>query len=136
MSYMAHITINSNSNSLYDYIIPNILKIDDDELTPSFMYDKVKVFINGAWVGISNEPQDLYLMLKDKKYKGIINIYTSIIFDYKMKEIRVCNDSGRLTRPLLRVKDKNILLTKNIIPLTRKKERRLQPEKSSSSSIL
>jgi hypothetical protein len=27
-----------------------------------------------------------------------------------MKEIRVCNDSGRLTRPLLRVKDKNILI--------------------------
>jgi DNA-directed RNA polymerase II subunit RPB2 len=54
-------------------------------------------------------------MLKDKKYKGIINIYTSIIFDYKMKEIRVCNDSGRLTRPLLRVKDKNILISKSLI---------------------
>jgi hypothetical protein len=54
-------------------------------------------------------------MLKDKKYKGIINIYTSIIFDYKMKEIRVCNDSGRLTRPLLRVKDKNILVTKSLV---------------------
>jgi DNA-directed RNA polymerase beta subunit len=30
MSYMAHVTINSNSNSLYDYILPNILKIDDN----------------------------------------------------------------------------------------------------------
>ena len=79
------------------------------------MYKKVKVFINGAWVGISNEPQELYLMLKDKKYKGIINIYTSIIFDYKMKEIRVCNDSGRITRPLLRVKNNNILITKSLI---------------------
>ena len=33
------------------------------------MFDKVKVFINGVWVGITEEPESLYLMLKDKKYK-------------------------------------------------------------------
>jgi len=113
LAYMTHITIYSDSLPLYEYIMPNVIPIDS--ITSLDMYKKVKVFINGAWVGISNEPQDLYLMLKDKKYKGIINIYTSIIFDYKMKEIRVCNDSGRLTRPLLRVKDKNILITKSLV---------------------
>jgi DNA-directed RNA polymerase II subunit RPB2 len=115
MSYMAHVTIHSNSNSLYDYILPNILKIEDDELSPSFMYDKVKVFINGAWVGITLNPEELYNELKEMKYNGIINIYTSIIFDYKLQEIRVCNDSGRITRPLLRVKNNNVLLTKQIM---------------------
>ena len=115
MSYMAHITIYSDSNSLYDYIIPNILKIDNDELTPDFLYNKVKVFINGAWVGVTVEPEELYNNLKDMKHKGIINIYTSIIFNYKLQEIRVCNDSGRITRPLLRVKNNNILLTSKVI---------------------
>jgi DNA-directed RNA polymerase II subunit RPB2 len=115
MSYMAHVTIHSNSNSLYDYILPNILKIDDEELTPSVMYDKVKVFINGAWIGIALNPAELYAELKEMKYKGIINIYTSVIFDYKLQEIRICNDSGRITRPLLRVKNNNILLTKQIM---------------------
>jgi hypothetical protein len=46
--------------------------------------DKVKVFINGAWIGISNNPIELYHSLKDKKQKGIINIYTSIVFDCKL----------------------------------------------------
>ena len=115
MSYMAHITIHSNSNSLYDYIIPSILKIEDEELKPSFIYDKVKVFINGAWIGIAINPEELYKELKEMKYKGIINIYTSIIFDYRLQEIRVCNDSGRITRPLLRVKNNNVLLTSQII---------------------
>ena len=115
LSYMTHITIYSNSLSLYEYIMPNITPIDADELTPNDMYEKVKVFINGAWVGLTETPQELYLMLKDKKHKGIINIYTSIVFDYKLREIRVCNDSGRLSRPLLRVKDKNILVTPSII---------------------
>jgi len=113
LAYMTHITIYSDSLPLYEYIMPNVVPIDS--ITSVELYKKTKVFINGAWVGISDEPQELYLMLKDKKYKGIINIYTSIIFDYKMKEIRVCNDSGRLTRPLLRVKDKNILISKSLI---------------------
>jgi DNA-directed RNA polymerase beta subunit len=113
LAYMTHITIHSDSLPLYEYVMPNIISIDS--ITPVELYKKVKVFINGAWVGISNEPQELFLMLKDKKYKGIINIYTSIIFDYKMKEIRVCNDSGRLTRPLLRVKNNNILITKSLV---------------------
>jgi DNA-directed RNA polymerase II subunit RPB2 len=111
LSYMTHITTYSNSLPLYEYIMPHVQKIDN-ELD---MYGKVKVFINGAWVGISDEPEQLFAMLKDKKYKGIINIYTSIIFDFKMREIRVCNDSGRLTRPLLRVKDKNIMISHELI---------------------
>jgi DNA-directed RNA polymerase beta subunit len=115
LSYMTHITIYSNSTSLHEYIIPNIMQIDDPKLTLCEIHDNVKVFINGAWVGICDKPEELYLMLKDMKFKGIINIYTSIVFDYKMKEIRVCNDGGRLTRPLLRVKNKSILITKNII---------------------
>lgn len=115
LAYMTHLTIYSNSLPLYEYIMPNITKIDDINLTSEMIYDKVKVFINGAWVGISDNPEQLYIMLKDKKTKGIINIYTSVVFDYKLKEIRVCNDSGRLTRPLLRVKDKSILINNNIL---------------------
>ena len=111
LSYMTHITIYSNSVPLHEYITPNIVQLDDPSLSPKDIFNKVKVLINGAWVGISNEPQELYLMLKDKKYKGIINVYTSIVFDYRMKEIRVCNDSGRLSRPLLKVKHGNILVT-------------------------
>jgi len=118
LSYMTHVTIHSNSLSLYEYITPNIVNLNDleaKELTSKELFNKVKVFINGAWIGITENPLELYLMLKDKKYKGIINIYTSIVFDYKMMEIRVCNDSGRLTRPLLKVKNNNILITSNII---------------------
>ena len=76
LSYMTHISIYSNSLPLYEYVMPNITHIDSEELTSADMYEKVKVFINGAWVGISNSPYELYLMLKDKKYKGIILLST------------------------------------------------------------
>ena len=108
LSYMAHITIPSNIAPVYEYIAPYILKVEDTSALD--MYDRVKVFVNGAWVGIAIDATELYKMLKEKKRKGIINIYTGIIFDFKQNEIRVCNDGGRLTRPLLRVSDSNELV--------------------------
>uniref|UniRef100_A0A6C0CX41 DNA-directed RNA polymerase n=1 Tax=viral metagenome TaxID=1070528 RepID=A0A6C0CX41_9ZZZZ len=113
LSYMTHVTIHSNSLPIYDYVQPHIVPIQ--HLTPKEMFNKTKVFVNGNWIGISESPLELYHNLKDKKYKGIINVYTSIIFDYKFNEIRVCNDAGRLTRPLLRVRDNNILVTDEVI---------------------
>ena len=118
MSYMCHITIPSNSTGLYDYTLPLISSIDDFIDKPNDLYDVVKVFINGCWVGVTNDPIGVYNNLKDKKYKGIINIYTSIIFNCKLKEIKICNDAGRLSRPLLKIKNNNIVynnLNKNEI---------------------
>jgi len=120
LSYMTHVTIHSTSAPIYEYVNPYV--IDIQSLTPVDMYDKTKVFINGCWIGIAKDPLELYNMLKEKKYQGIINVYTSIVFDYKMNEIRVCNDSGRLTRPVLRVKDKNVLLTQSVINKLNKNE--------------
>ena len=105
LAYLAHITINSNSSGLYEYILPIIESIDNYSGTYKELYDYVKVFINGTWVGITKEPKQVVANLKEKKYKGIINIYISIIFNSKLKEIRVCNDAGRICRPLLKIKN-------------------------------
>ena len=120
ISYMAHITIPTDSTSLHDYILPKITKVDD--ATPDMLHKKAKVFINGCWVGISDTPIEFYNDLHDKKCKGMINIYTSIVFDYKSLEIRVCNDGGRLTRPVLRVRDNKALITQDVIKKLRDKE--------------
>ena len=121
ISYMAHITIPTNSSSLYEYVDPYILKVEEAANTAE-LHGKVKVFVNGTWVGVTTDPFELYNEMKSKKHKGIINIYTSIIFDFKMLEIRICNDGGRLTRPLLRVKDNQALITKDIIARLSNKE--------------
>lgn len=113
LGYMTHITIHSNSLALYEYVAPYIEPVET--MTPATLFNKTKVFINGAWLGISDDALALFTMLKEKKSAGIINVYTSIIFDYKLNEIRVCNDGGRLTRPLLRVNDGRLVITSDII---------------------
>jgi DNA-directed RNA polymerase II subunit RPB2 len=112
LSYMCHITIRSNSQPIHDIINCRIHSIDDCE--PGQLYEQVKIMINGAWVGISDKPYELYLFLLEKKRQGIINIYTSIIFDCPTRELRVCSDAGRACRPLLRVENNELTITPDI----------------------
>ena len=113
ISYMTHLTIPTNSTPLYEYILPLITSVDN--VDPNELHGKMKVFINGCWVGITNEPKEFYNNIHEKKCKGIINIYTSIVFNHKALEIKICNDGGRLTRPLLRVENNKALINNEIL---------------------
>jgi len=120
LSYMTHVTISSESDTIYQNIQSDITNIDDCN-TSKELDNYVKVFVNGCWVGITNKPKELYDSLKIKKYKGIINIYTSIVFNYKEMEIRICNDAGRLTRPLLKVKNNRLVLSESVMESVKSK---------------
>ena len=121
LSYMTHVTIPSNSAALYDFTEPYVTPFEDLELDHNTLKEGVKVFVNGCWLGNAHDPLGLYKVLKNKKHKGIINIYTSIIFDISRKEIRICNEAGRLTRPVLRVRNNDIILNNDHIEALSKK---------------
>jgi DNA-directed RNA polymerase II subunit RPB2 len=65
---------------------------------------------------------ELYAKLKHQKYCGILNVYTSVVFDFTMKEIRVCTDAGRLVRPLLRVTRNKLHLKKSTLNMINSNE--------------
>jgi DNA-directed RNA polymerase II subunit RPB2 len=110
LSYLTIVSGYSDSSPIYEYIRPYISTLEEGNL-----YDKVKVFLNGRWIGISHNPIELFYDLKSKKYKGIINIFTSIVFNYLHKEIVITNECGRLLRPLFKVKNNKLLITDKII---------------------
>ena len=122
ISYLSHVTIHSNPASLHAYIDEYIERVE--MLTPRETYRQVKVFVNGIWVGITRDPLRLYREFKLKKWRGIINIYTSVVFDFPNAEIRICNDAGRMMRPLLLVnQDTNDLyITRDMIQRVAAKE--------------
>ena len=124
MSYMTHLTTSSNSDALYEYVEPYVITIEDMLKDDSIhtLANLVKLYINGAWLGNVKDPVTVYDMLKTRKCKGIINIYTSITFDVRRKEIRICNDAGRLMRPLLRVHNNKLIVTAEIIQRIRQNE--------------
>jgi len=122
ISYMTHVTTISNSDNIREQIRSFMVSLD--VATHAEMHSNVKVFVNGAWIGITTDANKLYTAFKDKKTRGIINIYTSVVFNYKNQEIRICTDAGRITRPVLRVNGQTggLYITKDIIQRLRNKE--------------
>jgi DNA-directed RNA polymerase II subunit RPB2 len=75
-----------------------------------------KVFLNGEWLGCISDPVKLVNTLTEMKRKNIIDRQnTSIVPDYVNGEIRVYCDTGRFIRPVMRVENNSILVTKDII---------------------
>jgi DNA-directed RNA polymerase II subunit RPB2 len=113
ISYMAHITVPSYSSHLYEILAPRIQLLTDDT-SPRDLHGAVKVFVNGCWYGTTTDPNRVFCDLKQMKSTGVINIHTGIVTDYAHLELRVLNEGGRMTRPLLKVKDNRLLLTNRI----------------------
>ena len=112
LSYMCHISLPSGSETIYNILEKHVVTFENT--TPKKIYNKVKIFINGNWIGYVINPKKIYNMLKNAKYQGIINIYVSIIFNYTLKEIRINTSAGRPTRPLFRIENNKLLLTNTI----------------------
>jgi len=87
------------------------------DIDPLTMNTWVKIFLNGDWVGVCkiNQAYDIFELLKKKRRENVIDRNTSILFDYKNKEIKIYFDGGRLIRPVLIVNDNNLNFTPEII---------------------
>lgn len=69
------------------------------ESLPLYIFSSTKVFVNGNWVGIIDNPLQVIELFKLHRRIGIIPVFTSISFDYN-NEINIYTDGGRLCRPI------------------------------------
>ena len=113
LALVASITIMSEDlyNLLRDHIkstVQNILDVPIDILR-----DKTKVFLNGEWLGVIDEPIEFAKNINQMKMKGELDRQmVSVVSSYIDNEVRVYCDSGRFYRPTIRVEDNICKLTK------------------------
>ena len=70
------------------------------ECTNSMLSSSTKLFVNGNWVGVIENPVENVNTLKLFRRNGVIPIYTSISFSYEYNIVYIYTDGGRLTRPI------------------------------------
>jgi len=70
------------------------------ECSPVLLANSTKVFVNGNWIGVIDNPIQIVNMLKLFRRNGVIPVYTSISFNYESNILYIYTDSGRLTRPI------------------------------------
>jgi len=119
IAMMSSITSQNNSQEkVLNTILDNNDKIKHPaDINPLNMNEYIKIFINGNWVGVIRIKYsiDLYNDLKNKRKDNIIDKYTTMLFDYDKKEIRIYFDGGRLIRPLLIVNNNKLNINDDII---------------------
>ena len=112
MSLGAHITSGYSSKPIIDFLRKVIFMELLEECTTQYISKSVKVFVNGAWVGIVTNPSIVIDILKKYRRLGLLPIYTSITWSIKDNIIYIYSDSGRLTRPIFYIENKNISYNK------------------------
>ena len=114
----------SLSTNVTTYSDPIIVKsiIEDfgikklDNISPrDILKTDTRIFINGSFFGVTNDPINLVNKLRLNRRKGRIPFTVSISFKTNINEIIILTDEGRLTRPLFIVKDNDLNISKNIL---------------------
>jgi len=115
MSIITYITSGSSCYPLIKWLRANTPLKLNLECSPEELSNSSKIFINGRWIGVVDQPISLNKkelgfieMLKLYRRNGLIPIYTSISFNYQHNEINIYTDAGRLTRPIYYVDNEKI----------------------------
>jgi DNA-directed RNA polymerase beta subunit len=115
MSIVTYITSGSSCYPLIKWMRANTPLKLILECSPKQISKSTKIFINGRWIGVVDQPislkkQELGFveMLKLYRRNGLMPIHTSISFNNARNEITIFTDAGRLTRPIYYVDDGKI----------------------------
>ncbi|MBS3816338.1 MAG: DNA-directed RNA polymerase subunit B [Candidatus Thermoplasmatota archaeon] len=74
-----------------------------------------KVYLNGALIGVTEEPDKFNKKLKDARRKSDLSDQVNVRYDEKMGEVILNSDEGRVRRPLVIVEDGSLNLTTEIM---------------------
>ena len=104
----------------------NIILLDSIKQKNDIQYDVLsyssKIFINGDWYASTNNITEIYENLLYCRRNGILNIYSSIIFNKFESELYIYTDPGRLLRPLYILEQGKFKITNKIAELVKSKK--------------
>ena len=123
LALMAYISVGSQVNPILEFLEEWSME-NLDEIASSTIHEASKVFVNGCWVGIHRDPDQLIATLKKlRREMDIIVSEVSIIREIREREIRIYTDAGRICRPLLIVEKSKLLLKKRHIDQLKESEK-------------
>jgi len=79
-----------------------------EESSIGFLSKSTKIFVNGAWIGATDNIVDLYNILKVQRRNGLFSPYISISWNIERQELIILTGAGRPSHPLFHVKGDTI----------------------------
>lgn len=75
------------------------------ECDSHYLSINTKMWVNGVWIGVINNPLETVKLLQLFRRNGLIPFQTSVSFLFQENEIQIFTDSGRMIRPIYYVEE-------------------------------
>ncbi|KAK1904743.1 DNA-directed RNA polymerase II subunit RPB2 [Dissostichus eleginoides] len=145
LALMAYISVGSQPSPILEFLEEWSME-NLEEISPAAIADATKIFVNGCWVGIHKDPEQLMNTLRKlrrqmdiivsevtkpscltaasvhRSLMVFILLGVSMIRDIREREIRIYTDAGRICRPLLIVEKQKLLLKRRHIDQLKERE--------------
>ena len=116
LSIMTHVTKRLSGYPFIEYLRQEGFNMQLlEECTLKYISNTTKVFLNGAWVGVTATPQEMKSRLLVYRRNGLFNIFTSIRWNEQRNELHIQTDAGRPCHPLFHVEGNRISYEKEQI---------------------
>jgi len=115
MAIAAYITSGCSGYPIMKFLRSNCNLKLLEECNNKFIFQSCKVFVNGAWIGVVQEPKEHVKLIKQYRRNGLIPFYISASWNIQLNELHVYSDSGRLCRPVFYIEDDKVSFMKKPI---------------------
>lgn len=102
LSLMCYVSVGSPSEPLIEFMINRGMEVVE-EYEPLRYPHATKIFVNGVWVGVHQDPKHLVSQVLDTRRKSYLQFEVSLVRDIRDREFKVFSDAGRVMRPVYTV---------------------------------
>ncbi|KAK5166784.1 DNA-dependent RNA polymerase II [Oleoguttula sp. CCFEE 6159] len=99
LALMCYVSVGTPSEPIIEFMNQRNMELLE-EYDPVTSPDATKVFVNGVWVGVHRDPQQLVNVVTNLRRNSTISFEISLIRDIRDREFKIFTDAGRVMRPL------------------------------------
>ncbi|KAI2467997.1 DNA-dependent RNA polymerase II beta subunit [Annulohypoxylon bovei var. microspora] len=130
LSLMCSISVGTSTDPIVDYMITRNMEVLE-EYEPMRYPNATKIFLNGSWIGVHQDPKTLVRDVQALRRANQIPAEVSLVRDIRDREFKIFSDAGRVMRPLFRVQQEDITeqgVEKGTLALTKQMIKRLEAD--------
>ncbi|KAI9791745.1 MAG: DNA-dependent RNA polymerase II [Peltula sp. TS41687] len=99
LALMCYITVGSPSEPIIQFMSSRNMEVLE-EYEPQRTPNATKVFLNGVWVGVHDDPAGLVQSVLQLRREKVMSYEVSLVRDIRDREFKIFTDAGRVCRPL------------------------------------
>lgn len=99
LSLMCYVSVGTPAEPVIDFMVARNMEVLE-EYEPLRYPNATKIFVNGTWVGVHQDPKHLVSLVQGLRRRNVISFEVSLVRDIRDREFKIFSDAGRVMRPL------------------------------------